>query len=132
MSEILIIEDESDLRLLLKTSLEQAGFSVRTAADGSEGLAEYSRNPCPVVLTDIIMPNKEGLETILELRQLNRDVQIIAISGGGKSGRGEDILRHAKMCGAAATLTKPLVLKDLVSLVQLLSAADSAFTIKQP
>ncbi len=92
MPSVLIIEDESDLCALLEEALEQAGFSVTTAADGVEGLAAYARAPCPVVITDIIMPQKEGLETILELKQLNRDVKIVAVSGGGKSGRGEDIL----------------------------------------
>lgn len=117
MKSILIIEDESELCELLKKVMEQAGFTVLTAGNGSEGLEVYAKNQCPLVITDIIMPKKEGLETILELRQLNPDVKIIAISGGGKSGRGKDILRHAKMCGATETMDKPLILKDLVILV---------------
>ena len=63
------------------------------------------------------MPRKEGMETILELRRLRPETKIVAISGGGRSGRGEDLLRHAGIFGAHYTMAKPLVMKELVSLV---------------
>lgn len=118
MACILVIEDDSDYRILLKDALESAGFDVMTAVNGSDGVAMMARGSCAVVITDMLMPEKEGFETILELKRLKSDVQIIAISGGGRSGRGEDLLRHAKVFGAHHTMAKPLVLKDLVALVR--------------
>jgi DNA-binding response OmpR family regulator len=125
MRTVLIIDDEHELCELLKDSLEQAGFYVSTAENGAQGIEEYQRHPFSVVITDIIMPEKEGLETILELRQLNKDVRIIAISGGGKSGRSDDILRHAKMLGADGIVAKPLVIKDLIALIHRLMPKES-------
>jgi len=118
MASVLVIEDDPDYRILLKDALESAGFDVMTAVNGSDGVDTMARGACAVVITDMLMPEKEGFETILELKRLKTDVQIVAISGGGRSGRGEDLLRHAKVFGAHYTMAKPIVLKDLVALVR--------------
>jgi len=117
MANILVIEDDSEYLDLLKDVLEAAGFVVCTAEDGVEGLARIAEQPCEVVITDILMPRKEGLETIMELKRIKPEAKIVAISGGGKSGRGEDLLRHASLFGAHYTMAKPLVMKELVALV---------------
>lgn len=118
MACVLVIEDDPDYRILLKDALESAGFDVMTAVNGSDGVDTMARVACAVVITDMLMPEKEGFETILELKRLKSDVHIVAISGGGRSGRGEDLLRHAKVFGAHHTMAKPIVLKDLVALVR--------------
>ena len=117
MACVLLIEDDIDYLELMRNALETAGFMVLTAANGNEGIDKFSTNPCNIVITDILMPGKEGYETILALKQLLPTVKIIAISGGGNTGRGEDLLRHAKAFGAHFTLSKPIVMKDLVSMV---------------
>jgi two-component system, chemotaxis family, chemotaxis protein CheY len=122
VSCVLLIEDDRDYLELMKNALESAGFRVETAGNGNEGIKMFSAHPCGIVITDILMPGKEGYETILTLRQLLPTVRIIAISGGGSTGRGEDLLRHAKAFGAQRTLSKPIVMKDLVSMVRQLTA----------
>lgn len=84
MPQILLIEDDDAMRETLSALLSRKGFDVVAAADGDEGLKLFRRNPVPLVITDIIMPNKEGVETIFELKKDFPDVNIIAISGGGK------------------------------------------------
>ena len=117
MSRILIIEDETVLRVLIKDVLENAGYEVATAADGNEGIQLFHEHPCDVVITDILMPEKEGLETILELNRYSPETVIIAISGGG-AGLGDDLLDMAKDFGARYALKKPIVMRELVKLIQ--------------
>ena len=117
MSNVLLIEDDKDYLELMKDALEIAGFRVITAANGNEGIRLFSEQPCRIVVTDLLMPGKEGYETILALKQIMPAVRIIAISGGGNTGRGEDLLRHAKAFGAHFTMSKPIVMKDLVAAV---------------
>jgi DNA-binding response OmpR family regulator len=121
VSCVILIEDDMDYLELMKNALESAGFSVLTASNGNEGIRLFSGNPCSLVITDILMPGKEGFETILALKQLLPTVRIIAISGGGNTGRGEDLLRHAKAFGAHGTMSKPIVMKELVSMVRKLT-----------
>jgi DNA-binding response OmpR family regulator len=117
MARILIIEDEPALCVLLKEVLENAGYEALTAPDGKQGMKIFSAQPCEIVITDILMPEKEGLETILELVQQSPEVKIIAISGGG-AGMGDDLLEMAKDFGARYALKKPLVMKEVVALVE--------------
>ncbi len=123
--EVLLIEDDSTLAELLGSALSEAGFAVRTAPDGAEGLRVFTERPSEVVVTDILMPRMEGYETIIELKAMNPGVRILAISGGGVTGRGEDILRHASMFGAHAVMKKPISLEDFVSKVRDLAARDA-------
>ena len=116
MANILLVDDEEQLRNLLKFVLESAGHSVCEAADGNEALASYRRIPADLVVTDIIMPNKEGTETILEFRRLSRDVKIVAMSGGGRNGS-QDYLKLAKSFGANLTLAKPFTNQEFLDAI---------------
>jgi len=84
MAQILIIDDEATIRDLLVKILEREGYKTITAADGKEGIRIFRENPADLIITDLIMPEKEGIETIMELRRDFRDVKVIAMSGGGK------------------------------------------------
>lgn len=114
---ILVIDDEQPIRLQVRTSLELEGFIVHEAANGNEGLARIAAAVPDVVITDILMPDKEGIETIIELRRCYPAIRIIAISGGGRTGN-KDFLRTAQHLGADRTLAKPFALADLLKLVR--------------
>jgi CheY-like chemotaxis protein len=115
-SYILLIDDDALVRQSLTIVLEYAGYEVRCAADGRQGLAAFRERRPDLVISDIVMPEKEGIETIMELRMLSRDCPIIAISGGGRFGRA-DFLTVAKALGANATLSKPFEAEDLLRMV---------------
>lgn len=114
---ILVIDDEQLIRLQIRSALELEGYIVHEAANGNEGLARIAEAAPDVVITDILMPDKEGIETILELRRTHPKIRIIAISGGGRTGN-KDFLRTAKHLGADRTLAKPFGLAELLRLVR--------------
>lgn len=124
MPQILIIEDDNDERELFKIALERAGYDVVDAPNGKVGLDLYYNAPCPIVITDIFMPEKEGLETIFTLRREFFGVRIIAISGGstlvhhGGAFQADEALSVAKAAGADRILAKPIDIKELVSTVE--------------
>lgn len=123
---VLVIDDEQLIRLQIRSALELEGFVVHEAANGNEGLSRMAAIHSDVVITDILMPDKEGIETILELRQLYPTVKIIAISGGGRTGN-KDFLHTAKHLGADRILAKPFGLADLLNLVrEVLPAASKS------
>ncbi len=116
MARILIIDDDDGVRRLLERVLERAGHSVLTARDGEAGLAAARQARPDLVITDIFMPEREGLSTIVELRRIHPDVPVIAISGGGMLAGG-DYLSVARDMGADRVLPKPLqisILRDVV------------------
>ena len=117
MAHILIIDDEPQIRLVMRKMLESEGYTVTDAADGKEGLESYQENPPDLVITDLIMPGKEGIETIRELKEKNPEVKIIAMSGGGKNNP-EDYLRLAKVLGAIYTFDKPVRKDELLKAVK--------------
>jgi len=104
--KILVIEDNELMCSILKELLENAGFTVIDAPDGKVGMRLYRENDVDLVITDIIMPEKEGIETIRELKQENPDVKIIAVSGGGRI-NSMDYLQIAERLGVQRTFTKP-------------------------
>ena len=118
MARILIIDDEWDIRNLVSRILKQEGHEVIEAADGKEGVRIFRENLPDLLITDIIMPEKEGLETIMELRRDFPNVRTIAISGGGKSLDGDTCLQFAKGLGANRTLAKPFSRQELLEAVQ--------------
>ena len=117
MLRILVIDDEKDIRTIYRTILECEGFEVEEAADGMQGLNLFRKNPADLIITDIMMPEKEGIETIKEFKKDFPDVKIIAISGGGSLGSPEIYLRIANKLGAVRTFQKPVHRQELVSSV---------------
>lgn len=117
MRRILIIDDDHHILLMIKKMLERAGFEVELASNGNRGLELFKRVPVDLVITDIIMPEKEGLETIREMRKLRSDLKIIAMSGGGKISS-DNYLEAAKIFGANRVLGKPFSQKQIVTAVQ--------------
>ncbi len=116
MARILIIDDEDELRILLRQMLEHAGHDVTEAVNGAEGIELYERDLHELIITDIIMPEKEGVETIIALRRTDPELPIIAISGGGRLDA-TDFLTMAKKLGARHTLTKPFRRDQLLDAV---------------
>ena len=117
MARILVIDDEELVRFTVKQALEKAGHEVVEAADGNDGIEIYRQSPVDLIITDIIMPQKEGVETIVELRREDPDVKIIAIFGGGRTGN-TDYLEMAKKFGARRVLRKPFGRQELLAAVQ--------------
>lgn len=117
MARILIIDDEERVRRTLRQMLEPAGHQVVEAADGREGLERYRENPTDLVITDILMPHREGLDTIMTLKQEYPDAKIIAISGGGKIDK-QKLLAWAAKSGAQELLAKPFKSKEIVDAVR--------------
>jgi DNA-binding response OmpR family regulator len=99
----------------MATAFHSAGYKVRAAPDGEAGLAHFMAEAAELVVTDIIMPNREGIETIVELRKASPTVKVIAISGGYRIGP-DDFLQLARHVGADGALAKPFRLAELVAL----------------
>lgn len=120
---VLVIDDEELVRDTLRRALESAGIEVVVAADGREGLKAYLANPTDVVVTDILMPEKEGIETIIELKREHPDVKIVAISGGDRAGN-TDFLEMAGLLGADRIMQKPFRPKELLATIEELFTGD--------
>jgi len=120
---ILVIDDEALIREIVKEMLEVEGYVVSTAANGKEGLRLYREELPDLIITDIFMPEMEGLETIRELRRTSPDVKIVAISGGGERGM-LSFLEHARRFGAVQTLEKPFSREELLNSVRELLADE--------
>jgi DNA-binding response OmpR family regulator len=119
MSRILVIDDDKVFAKLITIFLAQRGHDVVTALDGEQGVNYFKAGDFDLVVCDIVMPNREGIETIRELRQLRSDVAIVAISGGLSPVQtaNVDVLDLAEMMGADASLKKPFPLSDLATAV---------------
>ena len=135
MIRIVIIDDERDVREALQEVLGRAGFQVDVAASGDQGLALLRQRPGDVVITDIIMPGRDGVEMISEIRKEFPATKIIAISGGGnvtplayepKAIKTEAYLASATAAGADMTLTKPFDGKELIQALHDLTGETSA------
>ena len=106
MAVILIIEDDEQTRTLLRMMMEREGYEVIEASEGKEALDRFRESSVDVVITDILMPGRDGIETIRDLRRESPEIKIIAISGGGRDGA-LDFLPVAKQLGADRTFQKP-------------------------
>src|SRR4051812_15420684 len=106
MPRIMLIDDDEPLRTMLRKTLERAGYEVEDAPNGNVGIKLYRQKPSELIITDLIMPEKEGLETIMELRREFRKVKIIAMSGGNRMNPKVNLLMAQKF-GAMRTLAKP-------------------------
>lgn len=116
MARILIIEDDDDFRKMLQIVLTQAGYEVIEAPNGEEGLTAYKEGQIDLVVTDIFMPEKEGTETMIELKEYDYDVKIIAISGGGTRQK-TDYLDWSRTFVAQKTFKKPFAANELLEAI---------------
>ncbi len=122
MARILIIEDDDDFRNMLSYALNDAGYEVVEAPNGKKGTDVYNSEQIDLVVTDIFMPEKEGVETVIELVETNPDVKIIAISGGG-SQHSVDYLDQMKYFGVKKTFEKPFEMEEfLASIAELIQS----------
>jgi CheY-like chemotaxis protein len=119
MPGILIVEDDKELREMLKISLMRYKYTVLEAADGKEAITHFKPSITDLVITDLIMPDEDGLKVIMKLREIKPSLKVIAISGGGKAGPGS-YLNLAKALGANAVFSKPFPISDLISKIELL------------
>jgi DNA-binding response OmpR family regulator len=124
MARILLIEDDNEVRTMLRLTLIHFGHAVIEARNGKEGLELFKYAKADLVITDIIMPEKEGLAVLIELREKQvPPVKIIAISGGGRQNV-TDNLRMAKLLGAARVLAKPFLSEVLIAMIDELVPGD--------
>jgi len=115
---IMVVDDEESVRKTLCENLEECGFKVVSAKDGQEAMTMIEEGAKPnVVLTDLIMPRREGLEIIMEIRKLHPHIRLIAMSGGGRS-KAADFLQMAAKLGADAVMPKPLDIAELEQTVR--------------
>lgn len=115
MATILIIDDEELIRAFLRSALEGAGYEVMEAINGRQGLEFYRQKPADLVITDILMPELNGLDLLLELTREFLHAKVIAISGDGGE---KHVLDVAKLLGARQTFSKPLSLPHLLNAVR--------------
>lgn len=117
MKHILVIDDDEQVRTLVGRFISGSGYSVELADNGVTGIAAMRRTPADLVITDIIMPEKEGVETIMELRRDFPQVKIIAMSGGSPQIQPDLPLRIARTLGADRILHKPFTRDVLLTMV---------------
>ena len=117
MKKILVIDDEPDILKLISKILEKAGYKVMTAENGRLADKLLNEYLFDLVITDIVMPQKEGLEIIFQLRENSPDTKILAISGGGKIEPAE-YLDTARATGAHAIVKKPFEISHLLKKVE--------------
>lgn len=123
MTTILVIEDDAFLRSALRRILRLLGHEVLEAAEGEEGIRRFREHPVEIVITDIFMPGMDGIETIGELRRIEPQAKIIAISGGGQR-RDLSFLGMARKFGADRTLAKPFSTEEILAAVEDLLERD--------
>ena len=116
MSKILLIDDDRAVRQMIRMTLAHAGYEVVEASNGLEGMDAIHREKVDLVITDLIMPEKEGLETIMDMKREDASTKIIAISGGGR-GPADCYLEVAKKIGAAKVISKPFRSSELLDAV---------------
>lgn len=117
MPRVLVIDDDDTMREMLVQMMEREGIESVSAEDGHKGLRLLQREEIELVITDIVMPRKEGLETIMNVRKKYPEIPIIAVSGGGKIGA-ESYLPMAREFGARFVFAKPLIRKEFVAAIK--------------
>jgi len=121
MARILVIDDDADVRRAIRRHLQSDGHDVVEAPDGKVGVRLFREQPTALVVTDLFMPEQEGLETIRELRRSFKDLKILVVTGA-PAGSALDFRAQATMLGAAATLGKPFTREELLGAVNALLA----------
>ena len=123
MTRVLIVDDEASIRGLLRQAFEMNSFEVIEASNGEEAVRTFREGGIDLVITDIIMPDKEGLESIMDLKEIDPDVKIIAISGGGRL-EPHSYLQMAANFGAKKVFQKPLSISLLIEAAKELTESD--------
>jgi len=121
MAQVLVVDDDEQILTLLCRLMEKEGHGVTRASDGLMAFNLFKESPTDIVITDLIMPNKEGIELIQELRSIRNDVKIIAYSGGGQLSP-DSYLDFAKGVGADRVFSKPIAINDIKQAVKELLA----------
>lgn len=116
MAQVMVVDDDQQVLRLISEIIEKEGHQVIQAADGERASQLFEQHPTDMVITDLLMPNKEGLELIQELRSLRPEVKIIAYSGGGQI-EPDNYLDFAKGMGADRVFSKPIPIKELKTAV---------------
>ena len=116
MANILLVDDEPLVVETLSNAMASQGHRVVTAANGNDGMEKFVREKFDLVITDIIMPDKEGIEFMLEMRRHSPEIKIVAISGGGRT-TGLEFLTMATRLGATASIAKPIRLAEFRALL---------------
>ena len=124
MARILVVDDDEQIRIMLEIALSRDSHEVVTAENGAVASMRQSERPADVVIMDIIMPEKEGFETIIEFRRDYPETKIIAISGGGRLGP-DQYLKLAKTMGADFIFEKPLQMLQLREVIHSLVPAPA-------
>lgn len=114
MASILVIDDNAAVREVLRVGLEPAGYSVREMRNGRDGIRAFRKEPCDLIITDIYMPDRDGLEVIEALRRTHPHVKILAISGASGT---MDYLHKARSVGAGMVLRKPFTMPAVLKAV---------------
>lgn len=117
MARILVADDGEDIREILRMMLSAAGYEVLVAPDGDSALTLMRAEPIDLIITDIFMPGKEGIETIIELRRDFPSVKIVAMSGGGRMGE-LHYLEDAVKLGAVRSILKPFRADEILAVVR--------------
>jgi DNA-binding response OmpR family regulator len=125
MPGILLVEDDKELREMLKVSLIRRRFTVIEAANGKDAITHFNPSVTDLVVTDLIMPEEDGLKVIMKLREIKPSIKIIAISGGGKAGPGS-YLNLAKALGADSIYSKPFSVTDMITRIEELLVSEQA------
>lgn len=124
MARILVIDDDAEIRHLIRRILEKAAHEVLDAPNGKVGVELYEQEEPDVIITDMVMPEMEGAETIVNIRSHSLDAKIIAISGGSDLVSAPTCLRVGEVAGAVRTLSKPFTHKEILEAVREVLDAD--------
>jgi YesN/AraC family two-component response regulator len=123
MAKILVVDDENTIRVMLRGMLEKEGHEILDASNGVEACDMYRENPVDLIITDLVMPERSGIDLILDLKAEFPMIRIMAISGGGGITGRFDYLPIAKLIGAKYVLSKPFHKPELQSMVSMVLAA---------
>ena len=118
MKRILIIEDDDELRATFREILQKQGYEILEADNGDDGIRIYRDDPTDLVISDILMPGKEGIQTMMELKNEYPDIKIIAMSGGGFRGQVSYLDAAELLGGAAKTFAKPVDPVELIEAIK--------------